>query len=159
MKNPSRASKRIVLAVLAASGLAIAVRLAAFQLGLAPAPFEPFFGDGSRIVLSSWLSRALPIPDAALGAAGYAVELTLTVVGGTERWRTRPRLVLLYCGVAMALGAAGVFLAAWQVLAVHAGCTLCLASATISVAIAGLALTEGRAAMRRSTLRAILHGG
>jgi hypothetical protein len=30
--------------------------------------WEPFFGDGSRTVLTSGISRLLPVPDAALGA-------------------------------------------------------------------------------------------
>lgn len=167
MKNPSRGSKRVVLGALAALGLAVALRLAAFQLGFAPLPPEPFFGDGSRVVLTSALSRALPIPDAALGAIGYAVELLLTVVGGTDRWRSRSWLALLYAAVAAAMAVVAVLLAAWQALGLRAGCTLCLVSAMISLVIVGPALAEGRAALAHvldevglgGRLRAILHRG
>jgi hypothetical protein len=36
--------------------------------------WEPFFGEGSRVILTSSVSRLLPVPDAALGAFGYLLD-------------------------------------------------------------------------------------
>ena len=69
--NPSAWSQRVPIAVLATIGFGIAGWLALFQLGALPAIWEPFFGDGSRTILTSGVSRMLPVPDAALGAFGY----------------------------------------------------------------------------------------
>jgi hypothetical protein len=48
-------------------GFAMAAYLTLFQLGVLDSVWEPFFGDGSRTVLTSGISRLLPVPDAALG--------------------------------------------------------------------------------------------
>ena len=52
--------------------------------------FEPFFGDGSRTVLSSRLSYLLPVPDATLGAASYLLDAVTGAIGGRRRWRAMP---------------------------------------------------------------------
>src|SRR5574338_1544499 len=91
--NPSRWSERLPLVGLAIVGFAIAAYLAAFQLGFGSAGWEPFFGDGSRRILTSGVSRALPVPDAALGAAGYLLDAVTGLVGGRARWRSRPWMV------------------------------------------------------------------
>ncbi len=74
--------------VLAAAGLGVASYLAAYQFGSLRSVWEPFFGDGSVRVLHSFLSRLLPLPDAAVGACGYAAELVAGAVGGAHRRRT-----------------------------------------------------------------------
>jgi uncharacterized membrane protein len=133
---------RALIAVLALLGLVIAARLGAYQLGLLPLPWEPFFGDGPRLVLHSTLSRALPIPDAVLGAAAYAVELGLQL-HRSRRWALASGIV------ACAMAATGLALVLVQALAVHAFCTLCLASAAISWLILAPAVMEALAALRR----------
>jgi hypothetical protein len=45
--------------------------------------WEPFFGNGSRLILTSGVSRILPVPDAALGALGS--ELTRSPPGDAVR--------------------------------------------------------------------------
>ncbi|HEY2291424.1 MAG TPA: vitamin K epoxide reductase family protein [Thermoanaerobaculia bacterium] len=132
-------ARRAFIAGLALAGLAIAVYLTLYQLGIAPTVWEPFFGDGSRRVLHSPISRLLPVPDASLGAAGYLVEL---VTGLT------PKTVLFFGVVAAAMALFGLLLAAVQAFWLRAGCTLCLGSAGISVAIAGLAWGEVRQSLR-----------
>ena len=72
--DPSRPSKRALVALLALIGAAVAGRLAAFQLGWTGPPWEPFFGDGTRRVLESPFSRSLPFPDAGLGVMAYVAE-------------------------------------------------------------------------------------
>jgi hypothetical protein len=64
------------------AGFAIAAYLTLFQLGVLHMVWEPFFGDGSRTVLTSRISRLLPVPDAALAAAGYLLDAVAGLVGG-----------------------------------------------------------------------------
>lgn len=130
--------RRALIAGLALAGLAIAVYLTLYQLGIVPTVWEPFFGDGSRKVLHSPISRLLPVPDASLGAAGYLVEI---VAGLTRK-------TVLFFVVAAAMALFGLLLAAAQAFWLHAGCTLCLGSAGISVGIAGLAWREVMASVR-----------
>lgn len=149
-RRPSRCRERLVLAAVAAAGLAISLYLAAYQLGAVAAPWDPLFGPASSArVLHSVVSRMLPVPDAAVGAVAYAAEIVLDLAGGAERWRTHPWLVLAFAAVAVALGLAGVVLALVQVLVVRSGCTLCLcsAAASIGIAVAVAAGEELRAAL------------
>ncbi len=149
-ENPSRWSERVAFAVLATIGLAISSYLAAYQLGSVAAPWDPIFGSPSSAkVLHSGLTRALPVPDAVLGAVAYAAEVVTDLAGGAHRWRTHPWLVLAFAAIAVALGLAGVALTAIQVAVVRSGCTLCLCSAAVSIAIAA-------AVVRGDELRAAL---
>ncbi len=136
-------ARRLLIAGLALAGLAIAVYLTFYQLGIVPTVWEPFFGDGSRRVLHSPISRLLPVPDASLGAVGYLVEI---VTGLT------PKTVLFFGVAVAAMALFGLLLAAVQAFWLRAGCTLCLTSAAISVAIAGMAREEVMAAVRRVSL-------
>lgn len=68
--NPSAWSQRLPIVGLALVGFGIATYLALFQWKLIGRVWEPFFGAGSEVILSSSVSRILPIPDAALGAMG-----------------------------------------------------------------------------------------
>jgi hypothetical protein len=80
--NPSAWAERLPIAGVAVVGFAIAAYLTLFQLGVLDRVWEPFFGDGSRTVLTSGVSRLLPVPDAALGAAGYLLDAVAGLVGG-----------------------------------------------------------------------------
>lgn len=146
--SPSAWRKRLPAAGLALAGLAIAVWLTLYQLGIVPAVWEPFFGDGSRRVLHSEISRLLPVPDASLGAAGYLAEIVTGLWSGRERWRTAPWAVLAFGAVAAGMALAGLLLSALQLFRLHAGCTLCLTSAGISLAVALLAREEAVRAAR-----------
>jgi hypothetical protein len=142
MANPSAWRQRIPLVALALVGAAIAGYHALFQLGVTPGVWEPFFGDGSRHVLTSGLSRVLPIPDAALGFIGYAADAAAGLAGGEDRWRRRPWLVLLFGFFVGPLGAVSVTLVILQPLAFGAYCTLCLLSAVVSIVLIGPAMDE-----------------
>jgi len=83
--NPSAWSDRVPLLVLALVGFGIAAYLALYQVGFFSSVWEPFFGNGSQIILHSRLSRFLPIPDAALGALGYTLEVISGISGGRGR--------------------------------------------------------------------------
>jgi uncharacterized membrane protein len=133
---------------LAAGGFCIAGYLACFQLGVVTSVWDPFFGDGSRTVLTSAISRALPVPDAALGALAYASDIVLELIGGEDRYRTMPWLVVAFGGLLAFYALTSVGLVIAQPLIAGGLCTLCLCSAAISIVIAVLARTEVAAAYR-----------
>ncbi len=146
--NPSTWSQRLPLVGAATAGLFIASYLAAFQLDWVRTIWEPFFGDGTRQVLTSKLSGVLPIPDAALGAIGYLADAVTGAIGGTRRWKTMPWIVILF-GIAVGpLGIVSIALVMSQPLVVGAWCTLCLASAVISVVMIGPATDEMLASLQ-----------
>src|SRR5919206_1069483 len=118
----SRAPARTAVVVLALAGCAVATGLTLFQAGVVDSVWEPFFGTGSRQVLTSPLSEALPVPDAALGAVAYLTEAVLTVLSRPGR----PRVQLAACAVAAGLGVFARGLVAAQAFLVGAFCTLCL---------------------------------
>jgi hypothetical protein len=146
--DPSAWGQRLPLVGLALLGLAIAAYLAAFQLGLTADVWEPLFGDGSRIILTSEVSRVLPVPDAALGAFGYLLDAATGVMGGRDRWRTMPWIVLLFGFAVGPLGAVSIALVILQPVLFDAFCSLCLASAVISVLMIGPALDEVLASLQ-----------
>jgi uncharacterized membrane protein len=148
VSGPSAWTRRIPVVVLAVAGLYISTYLAFFQYGLIDVVWDPLFGAGSRAVLTSALSRALPVHDAALGAAAYAAEAVLEAAGGTRRWRNRPWLVLVLGVTAAAMAATSIGLIIMQAAVIGAFCTLCLASATISLVVPFLVAGEVVAAAR-----------
>src|SRR5581483_7191847 len=114
-----------------------------------------------------FLERTLGLPgtDAALGALGYLADGLGALLGGGRRWRTSPWLVLLFGLVVGPLGAVSVVLVILQPVAFGAWCTLCLASAALSVCMIGPAMDEVLAALQllrrehdlgRSAWRALL---
>jgi uncharacterized membrane protein len=149
-------SRAGILAALAVAGLAISAYLTGFQLGLVGHVWDPLFGTGSERVLTSRISRLLPVPDAALGAAVYLVDaaIALAIVLGLGR---RDRLTLTLAVVA-SFGALGsIVLVVLQPLLVGAFCSLCLTSAAISIALAVGATAEWRGRQAAGTDR--LAGG
>ncbi len=141
-ENPSAWSKRAPLLVLAATGLVIASYLTSYQLGAIARVWDPFFGAGSERVLHSTLSRLLPVPDALLGALGYLADLVLGSIGGSNRWRTRPWVVLLLGVTVTVMAVVSVVLVFLQVVVLRSFCTLCLASAGLSLVVFALAWEE-----------------
>ncbi len=75
------------------AGWVVSRYLAAFQLGYIDRVRDPFFGEGSRLVLNSDLSHAWPISDAGLGAFAYTLEFLMGWMGSPARWRTMPWMV------------------------------------------------------------------
>jgi uncharacterized membrane protein len=147
--NPSAWPRRLPAFVLALIGLAIATYLTLFQVGVFTEVWEPFFGNGSRLLLKqSSIAHLLPIPDAALGAIAYLLDALLDFVGGQARWRTAPWLVLMFGALAFLLGITGILLVILQPTLFGAFCTLCLASAACSILTAAAAATEVIAAIR-----------
>lgn len=147
-RNPAAWDQRLPIVGLALVGAGIATYLALFQYGVVSTVWEPFFGDGSRTVLTSDLSFVLPVSDAALGALTYLIDAIAGVVGGRDRWRTMPWIVILF-GIAVGpLGAVSILLVIAQPLVYDAFCTLCLASALVSLAMIGPAMDEVLASLQ-----------
>ncbi len=146
--NPSTWPQRIPIIVAALVGFGIATYLALYQLKVVDTVWEPFFGDGSRTILTSKVSYVLPIPDAALGAIGYLLDAVTGAIGGKGRWRSMPWIVVVF-GVAVGpLGAVSIMLVVFQPVLYDSFCTLCLASAVISVAMIGPAMDEMLASLQ-----------
>ncbi|MEX2592656.1 MAG: vitamin K epoxide reductase family protein [Anditalea sp.] len=140
--NPSGWDDRIPIVVLALIGTGIATYLALYQLGVITTVWEPFFGQGSETILNSSISNILPIPDAALGAIAYFVDVVSGMIGGTRRWKNMPWMVVVF-GIAVGpLGLVSILLVILQPVLFDSWCTLCLASAVISVAMIGPAMDE-----------------
>ncbi|MGQ0811912.1 MAG: vitamin K epoxide reductase family protein [Nitrospiraceae bacterium] len=146
--NPSRGGERIPIIGLALAGFATATYLALFQVGIVQDVWEPFFGEGSRLVLNSSISHLLPIPDAALGAFGYALDAISGAVGGRFRWRTMPWMVVLFGLAVGPLGAVSLLLVIIQPVLLKHWCTLCLLSASIAIPMIGPAMDEVLASLQ-----------
>jgi hypothetical protein len=140
--NPSSWSQRVPLVVIAAIGFLIALYLGLYQVGLIQAVWEPFFDDGSARVLNSSISKALPIPDGLLGSFGYLLDVVTGVVGKTDRWRSKPWIVILFSIAMGPLGLTSVMLVIFQPVLVGAWCTLCIVTAIISVVMISPAMDE-----------------
>ena len=124
------------------AGFFIAGYLALYQWKIIPQVWEPFFIDGSVKILNSPISHILPIPDAALGALGYLFDAVTGVIGGRNRWRTLPWMVMLF-GIAVGpLGLVSVLLVILQPVMFNAWCTLCLVTASISIIMISPSLDE-----------------
>lgn len=140
--NPSAWSQRIPIVVLALIGFGIASYLTAFQVNVISTVWEPFFGDGSRRILTSRISHVLPVPDAALGAFGYLLDAVTGAIGRQKRWKTMPWIVIIFGLAVGPLGAVSIMLVIFQPVLLDAWCTLCLTTAVISVLMIGPAMDE-----------------
>jgi hypothetical protein len=90
--------------------------LAAYQLGYVSDVWEPFFHgsvedlrNGTEEIITSEVSEAWPVSDAALGGCTYGLEILTGIVGPRARWRTMPRLVLLFGLMIAPLGIVSIF--------------------------------------------------
>lgn len=146
--NPSSVRQRVPIIVLALVGAGIAAYLSAYQLEVVATIWEPFFGDGSDTVLNSPTSTLFIIPDGVLGLMGYLGDAITGAIGGTRRWKTMPWIVIIFGIFVGPLGLASVVLVILQPVAYDAFCTLCLATAVISVAMIGPAVDEVLASLQ-----------
>jgi uncharacterized membrane protein len=138
------------LLLLALAGCGIATYLALYQVDVLPSVWEPFFGNGSTVILKqSAIAHLLPIPDAALGAVVYLLEALAELPGGESRWRTKPWAVVLLGLIAAGLGVAAIVLVICQPVLFGHFCTLCLASAACSLLGCAAAAPEVWATLQR----------
>jgi uncharacterized membrane protein len=146
--NPASWRQRLPIVGLALVGFAIATYLSLYQLDIIDTVWEPIFGNGSETILNSSVSTILPVPDAAIGALGYLADAVAGVVGGTDRWRKMPWIVIVFGLAVGPLGAISVLLVILQPVMFDAFCTLCLASAAVSVLMIGPAMDEVLASLQ-----------
>jgi uncharacterized membrane protein len=140
--NPSAWGQRIPLAVIGFVGFCVAMYLAFYQLHIVDSVWDPFFGESTEKVLTSGVSKKFPIPDALLGAFGYVLDVVTGLIGGTDRWKTKPWIVIVFGMAVGPLGLVSIFLVIAQPVLVGYWCTLCLCSAVISVVMISPAMDE-----------------
>jgi uncharacterized membrane protein len=165
--SPSSWSNRIPIVLLAFIGLFISRYLAAYQLGHIDHAWDPFFGDGTDRIITSWVSDAWPVSDAGLGATAYALEIVTGVIGDKRRWRTMPWMVLLFGFLIVPLSVVSIFFIIIQPVWIGTWCTLCLVAAaamlwqipyTFDEILATLQFLKERSRAGKPLLYAFLHG-
>lgn len=127
--TPSSWLQRMPIAVFAIIGFFIARHMTAYQLGYIDHAWDPFFGTGTEMIVTSEESKAWPVADAGLGAAVYMLELLMTFMGGKQRWRTMPWMVLALAFLILPLGIVSIFFIIIQPIVIGTWCTLCLIAA------------------------------
>lgn len=141
--NPSGWNQRIPIILLGFTGMVIASYLAAFQLGYTATVWDPVFGSASsEAVLDSRVSRLFPVSDALLGALGYAGDWIFGAVGGRQRYRTMPWVVIVFGVFIIPFGGTSVALALLMPTFVGAWCFLCLVNAAIAIVLIPMAWDE-----------------
>jgi hypothetical protein len=140
--NPSDWIQRGPIIALAFVGFFLSRYLAAYQLGHVAYPWDPFFDDGTRRVLDSEVSKAWPISDAGLGATSYMIEALSGFMGGRNRWRTMPWMVVMFGVLVVPVGIVSIVLVMLQPIAVGAWCALCLATAVAMLVMISPAVDE-----------------
>lgn len=116
--------------------------MAAYQLGHLDRAWDPFFGDGTMKIITSDISRAWPIADAGLGAVAYVLEVLMTLMGGKDRWRTMPWMVLGLGILIVPLGGVSIFFIIIQPILIGKWCTLCLIAAVAMALMTPYSLDE-----------------
>lgn len=173
--NPSAWTQRLPIIFLALVGLLVARYLTAYQLGQIDGVWDPFFpglpGDpaknGTETVITSSVSEAFPIPDAALGGYTYALEIVTGIVGSRARWRTMPWLVFLFGLMIAPLGVVSILFVIIQPIVIGTWATLTLVAAaamliqipySLDELLATIQFVRRRATAGRPWLRVFLFG-
>ncbi|SDM78810.1 Vitamin K epoxide reductase family protein, partial [Catalinimonas alkaloidigena] len=140
--NPSSWPQRWIMIVLGFVGFVVSRYLAAFQLGYIDHVWDPFFVEGSRLVLNSDMSHSLPVSDGALGSLAYTFEFLMGFMGGPARWRTMPWMVTFFGILVIPLGLVHIFLVMSQPILVGHWCSMCLLAAAIMLPMLPLEVDE-----------------
>lgn len=172
--NPSAWTQRVPIVALALVGLYVSRYLAGYQLGHLDHVWEPFFaGDpsdprnGTEEIITSSVSEAWPVSDAALGAYTYMLEILTGIVGSRARWRTMPWLVLLFGLMVVPLGIVSITFVIIQPIIIGTWSTLALIGAaamllqipySIDELLAVLQFLRRRMNAGKSVLRVFLFG-
>ncbi|MGE3773421.1 MAG: NAD-dependent epimerase/dehydratase family protein [Gammaproteobacteria bacterium] len=154
--SPSTWTQRLPILALALVGLFVSRYLAAYQMGHIDGVWDPFFGaaaldvsqahpgarNGSEAVVTSWLSRSFPMPDAGLGAAAYALDVLAGAIGDRRRWRTLPWMVFLFGLLILPLGVVSLVFILIQPPLLGTLCTLCMLQAVVTLILIPYSLDE-----------------
>ncbi len=134
--SPSSWFQRFPIIILAFIGLYISRYLAAYQLEHIDNVWEPFFSgflpdakNGTEEIITSYVSKVWPVPDAGLGATVYILEILTGIIGSSSRWRTMPWLVLFFGIMIVPLGVVSITFIIIQPILLNTWCTLCLIGA------------------------------
>ena len=173
--NPSTWTQRFPIIFLALIGLYVSRYLAAYQLGHIPGVWEPFFAgssvdprNGTEEIITSAVSRAWPVSDAAVGGYTYLLEILTGIVGSRTRWRTMPWLVLLFGLMIAPLGITSIFFIVIQPIVIGTWSTLALIAAaavlvqipySLDELVATLQFLRRRMKAGQNWLRVLLVGG
>ena len=140
--NPSSWPQRWIMIVTGFLGWIVSRYLAAYQMGYTSEIWDPFFGEGSSIVLTSEVSHSLPVSDGALGALAYTFEFLMGYMGSPSRWRTMPWMVTFFGILVIPLGLVHIILVISQPVLVGHWCTFCLLAAAIMLPMIPLEVDE-----------------
>ncbi|PEQ13642.1 DNA polymerase III subunit epsilon [Novosphingobium sp. PC22D] len=173
--NPSAWVQRLPVIVLAIVGLLFSRYLAAYQMGHVDSVWEPFFAgsaadprNGTEEIVTSSVSEAWPVPDAALGAYTYMLEILTGIVGSRARWRTMPWLVVAFGLMIVPLGIVSIAFIVIQPIVIGTWSTLALIGATAMLVqipysldelAASLSYINRRRKKGENLLRVLLFGG
>ena len=172
--NPSTWTQRMPIIVLAIVGLYVSRYLTAYQLEQIDGVWEPFFEgsaadpqNGTEEVITSSVSEAWPVPDAAVGGYTYLLEILTGIVGSRRRWRTMPWLVILFGLMIAPLGITSIFFIIIQPIVIGTWSTIALIGAaavlvqipySLDELLASIQFLRRRAKAGRSWLRVLLFG-
>jgi uncharacterized membrane protein len=141
--NPSSWAQRGPIIILGFIGMCIASYLAAFQFGFVGTVWDPVFGSQSTIkVLESKVSKLFPVPDAFLGALGYLGDWVFGAVGGSERYKKMPWVVMIFGIFIVPFGGTSIALALIMPTLVGAWCFLCLINTIIAIILIPMSWDE-----------------
>ena len=140
--SPASWVQRMPIAVFALIGFFIARYMTAYQLGFTDQAWDPFFGSGTETIITSDESKAWPIADAGLGAVVYMLELLMTFMGGKQRWRTMPWMVLALAILILPLGIVSIVFVIIQPIMIGTWCTLCWIAAIAMLLMIPYSLDE-----------------
>jgi uncharacterized membrane protein len=141
-------TRRLAIAGLSAIGIFDALYMLAYDEGLIDSLICPFFGEGCNIVGRSEHAKHFGVPNAAVGAVGYAAMASLALWAGDKPPRRRPWQPLALTAIAGGAAAASAFLVYEQKAKVRAWCFWCLMSAGINATLLPLSLADSLQAWR-----------
>ena len=172
--NPSAWTQRLPIIALAIVGLLFSRYLAAYQMDQIGGVWEPFFAgsaadpqNGTEEIITSDVSEAWPVPDAAVGAYTYMLEILTGIVGSRARWRTMPWLVLAFGLMIVPLGIVSISFIIIQPIVIGTWSTLALIGAaamliqipySMDELAASLSFINRRRKAGKPLLRVILFG-
>ncbi len=148
----ARRRKIVGLSLVSITSMSI---IALYQMGIIkhlPEPSIPYL-DADKVDASAEAYSYFATPDAVLGMVSYGVTAALTAMGGADRAREQPWIVLaLAAKVAVdAVGAGKLTVDQWT--KHRAFCSYCLIAATATFATVPLVIPEARVAYRELSNR------
>jgi hypothetical protein len=140
--NPSSWLQRAPIIVLGWIGFFASRYLAAYQLGYIDHAWDPFFAEGTKMVLTSKVSKSFPISDGGLGNVAYTIEVLMGYMGMSNRWRTMPWMVAFFGILVIPLGIVSIVLIILQPVSVGFWCSVCLLTGIAMIIMIPLTVDE-----------------